>query len=78
MRKQGQRFLAIILIGIGGIMFVSNFLDIDSSDIFWPLVLILVGIWFIWRPRLSKDGEIFNLKIIGEIERDGDWQLQDE
>ncbi|MBW8012818.1 MAG: hypothetical protein FVQ83_16500 [Chloroflexi bacterium] len=78
MRARGQRLFAILLIGIGGIMLTANFIEIDSSEIFWPLVLILIGIWFIFRPGLSQYGEVVRLKIIGEINRDGDWELKDE
>ena len=78
MRSKGQRFFALLLIGVGLIMLAGNLFDFNVSELFWPLVLILVGIWFVFRPGLSNYGQDVVMKFVGEINRDGNWQVADE
>lgn len=51
MNKRSQQILAFVLIGLGGLYIVANLLNVDPSHIFWPIVLILLGVLFIYRPK---------------------------
>lgn len=53
----GNRTAAIILIGIGGIFLMDELYFIDFRD-WWPVILIVIGLAFIFRQRnhrLSQD-----------------------
>jgi predicted membrane protein len=77
MNKRSQRILAFILIALGGLYLLANIIDIDPSDIFWPLVLILIGFVFIFRPRYlaPEHAQVF---FAGDKDFGADWQVQDE
>lgn len=77
MSKRSQQILAFILIGLGGLYLIANFVNIDPSDIFWPLVLILIGALFIFRPKYvaPDNARVF---FAGDKDFGSDWDVQDE
>jgi predicted membrane protein len=46
---------ALFFIGLGSLFLLNN-LDILSGDIidYWPLILILLGVWILFKPRLLE------------------------
>ena len=67
-----------ILIFIGLISLIGAIFNIQFGMIFWPLVLILIGVWIIVRPRLLPKDTAFKLRLLGDIRRRGEWSLHDE
>ncbi|MDH5506087.1 MAG: hypothetical protein OEZ02_02570 [Anaerolineae bacterium] len=53
MGKQEQKVLAIFLIAIGFILLAARLIHIDPHSLFWPLLLISLGLVFIFRPNRS-------------------------
>ena len=77
MNKRSQQILAFVLIGLGGLYIVANLLNISPSNIFWPIVLILLGVLFIYRPKaIAPD----NAKVYfaGDRNYGQGWAAEDE
>jgi predicted membrane protein len=77
MNKRSQQILAFVLIGLGGLYIVANLLDIDASQIFWPIVLILLGVLLIYRPKeiAPENAQIY---FAGDKNYSSDWTPRDE
>jgi len=76
MIKSYPKFIGWILIGLGLIILMDNYLDISLWAIVWPLAFISLGVWL-----LSRDKGKFNTttqKIFGDVNRDGVWQVTNE
>jgi predicted membrane protein len=52
MKAKGQLTFSWILIGFGALLLIGNLVGIDFGDVFWPLVLITVGLFLIFRPQI--------------------------
>jgi predicted membrane protein len=52
MNAKGQLTFAWIIIGFGALLLIGNLVGIDFGNVFWPLVLITVGLFLIFRPRI--------------------------
>jgi len=54
---RGKRSTGIILIVIGAVFYLRDFLHYDFNfwQIFWPCILIFAGIMIIFRHRLDRD-----------------------
>ncbi len=63
------------LIAIGLISIIDSIFHINLWALLFPLLLIAFGVFVILRPsKISEDTE-FIFKFIGEITRDGIWQV---
>lgn len=78
MRNQGQLVFGLLLIAFGLMLLFSNLTGIDIWALCWPTALILVGVWLLFRPRLTLPGAHVNLRPFGDVRRYGVWQPQDE
>jgi predicted membrane protein len=54
----GNRSAAIILIGIGGIFLFTEFYPFSFRD-WWPLILVIIGLSFIFRQKTMTKGSVF-------------------
>ncbi len=56
---RGRTTTGIILLVLGGVFYLREFLDLNFNfwQIFWPSLLILFGVMIIFRHQLDKDGE---------------------
>jgi predicted membrane protein len=77
MNKKSQQILAFVLIGLGSLYIVANLLDIDASKIFWPIVLILLGVLLIYRPKAIAP-ENAQFYFAGDRNYGSDWTPKDE
>lgn len=77
MNKRSQQMLAFILIALGVLYLGANLIRIDPSDIFWPMVLILLGLFFIFRPKYvaPENAQFF---FAGDNEFGSNWEVRDE
>ena len=77
MTKRNQQILAFILIGFGALYLVANFINIDPGDFFWPIILILLGVVLIFRPKAIVPENSRHL-FAGDIQIDKTWEPVDE
>jgi predicted membrane protein len=77
MNKRNQQILAFILIALGGLYLLANFINIEPSDIFWPLAMILLGLVFIFRPK-SVAPEHAQFFFAGDKDFAENWEVRNE
>ena len=77
MRNPGSIF-GIVLILLGIILITARLLNVDTWAMFWPLGLIAIGLWIILRPNFAPVGTNVRFRFISEIDRFGNWQVNDE
>jgi len=78
MRNTGVLFFGGILILIGVLVLVGAILDVNMWNYFWPLLLILLGLWILVRPRwVGRRGQVEFL-FFNNLRRKGAWQVKDE
>jgi predicted membrane protein len=77
MRNRGQLLIGGVLILFGVMALLNSVLGIDVGAIFWPSLLIIVGIWIILRPRYLRSGVELEQVIFGTIRRDSTWEVSD-
>lgn len=75
MQSRGQLLLGFFLILFGSFALLGAFTNIDVGDLFWPSVLIVLGVWFLIRPRIVKDGSQAHIQILGDVLRSGQWPV---
>ena len=78
MRNQGQIFIGAVLVFLGLMYIISNIFHIDIGAVCWPTALILLGIWLIWRPKLTLGGGAVNINPLCNIRRSGAWPVEPE
>lgn len=78
MRNKGQLFFGGALILFGLMIAISNIFNINLWTVFWPAVLILLGLWLLFRPRLVPEGSGFDVRPFGGQRRSGSWVVADE
>ena len=74
--QRNQIIFGALLLGLGLLLLFGVVLNIDVWSLICPLFLIAVGVWLLLRPRM--EGLQFNLKMIGDIRRRGDWVAEPE
>ncbi|MGD8603522.1 MAG: cell wall-active antibiotics response protein LiaF [Anaerolineales bacterium] len=75
MKSRGQLLLGFFLILFGGFALLGAVTHIDVGDLFWPSVLIVLGVWFLVRPRVVKDGSQAHIQLLGDVLRTGQWSV---
>lgn len=78
MRSQGQLIAGIAIILIGLVILFGNIFNINLWGICWPTALILLGLWLLLRPRMVSPGTHVSFVLIGDVNRDGAWEVIDE
>lgn len=76
MRKQSRTWLAVFLIVLGAVMLIALLAGKDAGSLFWPLVFIFVGAWFIFRPSLDMGS--MKLRFATEIDQFGEWEVESQ
>ena len=77
MRNQGQLFIGLILVFAGVLFLAGTVFNINMWAFCWPLGFILLGVWLIARPQMVAPDTRFMQQFIGEIKREGVWQVED-
>lgn len=67
-----------VLVGLGVLFLIGNFTGINFCQFVWPLALIGAGLWVITRTQRREPGMAYQDRVIGEIKREGAWQVQHE
>jgi predicted membrane protein len=74
MKVKGQLTFAWILIAFGVLLLIGNFVGIDFGDIFWPLVLITVGLFLIFRPQVISPAHA-KYYFAGDVNVNETWDM---
>ena len=77
MNRRGMQIIAWFLIGLGILYSIGIFVDIRIGDIFWPLVFILTGLLFIFRPEVIRPENV-RFYFAGDVFIDEKWKPKDE
>lgn len=77
MANRGQLIIGGALILFGVMALLNTILGIDAWAIFWPSILIIIGVWFIVRPRYLRSGIELEQAFFGTIRRDSTWKVSD-
>jgi predicted membrane protein len=75
MQSRGQLLLGFFLLLFGSMALLGALTRIDVGDFFWPSLLIVIGVWFLIRPRVVKDGSEAHIQILGDVIRTGQWPV---
>ena len=78
MRSQGQMVIGALIILVGLMFLIGNVLDVNVWAFCWPVGLILLGVWLLLRPQLVGADTAVRQKLLGDIHRDGLWQVANE
>lgn len=78
MRNQGQLVLGLLVIFIGMVLLSGNIFDVNLWVLCWPSLLILLGLSLLFRPQLVGSRPEARWRLLGDIRRDGIWQVSDE
>ena len=77
MVNRGMLALGGILIALGVLFFIGSIFQIDVGALCFPVFLILVGVWMVFRPNLSGRGGPSQVILLGEMKRKNQWQVED-
>lgn len=78
MRNRGFIIVGGLLILWGGLLLLSELLQIDFGSICWPVALILVGVYLLVRPRMVIGKAQINVSLLNNTRRSGPWQVVSE
>lgn len=77
-KSQGRMLLGAVAIVLGLMILISYLLEIDFGPLFFAVVLILIGVWLLLRPRMADAGTRFQFRPFGPIRRAGEWRVAEE
>lgn len=69
MKNRGILVLAFILIASGILLLLSDLFQINAWAILFPLILIALGLWAIFRPKLGGENSNIDFTLLGDIRR---------
>ena len=78
MKNRGILALGSILIASGILLLLSSFFKIDAWAVLFPLILIGLGLWAIFRPKLGGEGSNIEFTLLGDMRRRPTGVLQDK
>jgi len=78
MRNTGVLFFGGLLILIGLASLVGALFEVNVWALFWPLLLVGLGVWLLIRPRLVGPDHGLEINFIGDFNRSGNWRAVNE
>jgi len=78
MRSKWQVYVGGFIVLVGVMILVGNLTHYDVWKIFWPLMLIGLGVFVLVRPQVVSSDTLVRQKVLGEIELGGEWDVTDE
>jgi predicted membrane protein len=76
--NRSATFLGGTIIVVGLMLLAGNLLNINVWELIWPLGLIVLGGWLLLRPHRAATGANVDFRFLGEIRRNGAWQVTPE
>ncbi|MEM5774984.1 MAG: cell wall-active antibiotics response protein LiaF [Anaerolineaceae bacterium] len=77
MKNRGQFVLGGLLLLAGLLYLIAIVFQIDLRGSVWAILLILLGVWLLVRPAVSKDSRDQYL-LFGDVVRSGRWKVESE
>lgn len=78
MQNRGQLYIGGLLILFGVVFLFGTVLNINIWDFFWPLLLVLLGVWMLLRPRMVGADTAIQYRLLIDGNRHGAWQVRNE
>jgi lia operon protein LiaF len=67
--------IGVVVIVYGLFLLLGELFGFNGWAFFFPLLLVALGVWLILRPHmLGPQGQI-QTRLLGDIDRTGDWQV---
>ncbi|MBN1668230.1 MAG: hypothetical protein JW862_14150 [Anaerolineales bacterium] len=78
MRKT-ELFFGAVVLGVGILLLIGAYFDIDTGSLICPGALILIGVWLIYRVQTAPEKTAVNFRLVWDFKsRHGIELLQDE
>ena len=71
-------FLGLVFVLGGALLLAGNIFQFNAWAVCWPVALIGLGGWFVYRASRLPVGGAATLRLIGDLNRRGIWQLANE
>jgi hypothetical protein len=78
MRNSGVLFFGGLLILIGVLVLASSIFNVNLWNLFWPVLLIMLGLWVLVRPRWIGPKGSVEFLFFNNLRRKGVWQVKNE
>mgnify|MGYP000618449652 CR=1 FL=1 len=78
MRNQGMALIGALLMVAGILLLLGSLFDINLWAVCFPLGLILLGVFVLFRPRMVGPDTTSHIAFVDEAERSGPWALTNE
>ena len=78
MRNQGMALIGALLMIAGIFLLLGNLFDFNLWAVCFPLGLILLGLFVLFRPRMVGPDTSSHVAFVDEAERTGPWALTNE
>lgn len=78
MRTRGMMIFGIILVALGLMALISTLTGIDFGAFCFPILLILLGVWVLVRPRMVRGDREIHFQLLGDVKRMNDWTIRNE
>jgi hypothetical protein len=75
--NRGQLLLGLAMVLLGVLFLAGSIFHVDVWAFCWPVGFILVGIWLVLRPGLSRGNNTPDIVLIGDLRRRGNWIVKD-
>ena len=77
MRNKGQLILGGIVLLFGLFLLIGNLLNLNLWKFFWPLALMAIGVFVIFRQGKAKEGTMTYFSFARGVNRSGEWEIHD-
>jgi hypothetical protein len=78
MRNSGILLFGGLLILIGMMILAGAIFNVNMWAYFWPVLLILLGLWLLVRPRWIGSRGAVDFLFFNNLRRKGSWQVKAE
>ncbi len=75
MRNLGMVVIGVFIIFLGAAIGLANLFDINLWSLFWPVMLILLGLALLLGPRLNLSSGDIQLRPLAGVRERGVWQV---
>ncbi len=76
MTKRGQVILGSALLLLGAFALIGAIFRVDFGLFCWPILLVLLGVWLLFRPQIERTGT--HILLISDVRRRGIWPVVNE
>ncbi|MDO9087475.1 MAG: cell wall-active antibiotics response protein LiaF [Anaerolineaceae bacterium] len=76
MKNRTAIFVGSILIILGMISIIDALFGINLWSLLFPLILIALGFFIIFRPKALPDGTNVNFRFVGETDKTREWNVE--